>query len=258
VTESPAVPAAPDTKTDSNEPPDATPAAAESGGSDSTVVAPDSFLFLKMKQRTQRKTKVITNNNRNSSVQEHPPQRQSQPVLSRVLRFVNTASVQVEFQVNSFDLICALGVIPITSSTAYAICKSVKLKRVQIWAAPKSDSDSAHKEAFVDWDTNTSFGCSKRVSDVSMSNAHPLYIDTKPPKEGVSSFWSYGNPVVNLATVSVPTAAVVDVTVNFTMADRSMLLQTISLFFTVGQISYAKLDQSGTAALMPVGLQNQP
>ena len=41
VTEAPAVPAAPDTKTDSNEPPDATPAAAESGGSDSTVVAPN-------------------------------------------------------------------------------------------------------------------------------------------------------------------------------------------------------------------------
>jgi hypothetical protein len=89
VTESPAVPAAPDTKTDSNEPPDATPAAAESGGSDSTVVAPESN---STEQQTNNTSVVASDSNGPAPSPSPPPPSLATVVVKPVTHAIATVA----------------------------------------------------------------------------------------------------------------------------------------------------------------------
>jgi len=89
VTEAPAVPAAPDTKTDSNEPPDATPAAAESGGSDSTVVAPESN---STEQQTNSTSVVASDSNGPAPSPSPPPPSLATVVVKPVTHAIATVA----------------------------------------------------------------------------------------------------------------------------------------------------------------------
>jgi hypothetical protein len=80
-------PVAPDTKTDSNAPPNATPAAPESGGSDSTVVAPESN---STKQKTNNTDLVASHANGPAPSPSPPPPSLSTVVIVPVTHAVGT------------------------------------------------------------------------------------------------------------------------------------------------------------------------
>jgi hypothetical protein len=183
------------------------------------------------------------------------PQIALQPVYSRILRFVNTADVAITRDFISDDMFGAIGQMAVTTSAAHSIAGSFRVKRIQIWASPKSDSDGAWQEAYVDWVNNTSFGSHKRFGDVSISNAKPLHVNTTPPKESVCNLWIQKTGIY-YATMRLPPGAVIDVHVNYTMLDQDKVgvLSTIALFYTVGEMFYGKLDQTGGASLIQVSM----
>lgn len=183
------------------------------------------------------------------------PQLQLQPIFQRTLRFVCASSGQHNAPLNSADLLCALGMIASDSNTGHALARTVKVKKIQIWAVPKSDSDGAWQEAYIDWHNSTSFASGFKVGDVSISNARPLHVSSRPPKESVCNFWMQGDSI-QYVTVSVPAGAIIDITVNFTMADEATVSQNILAYFTVGEMRYGKLDQTSGAQLIPVGLDH--
>jgi len=183
------------------------------------------------------------------------PQLQLQPVFQRTLRFVNASGTQLQAILNSADLLCCLGMIASDSNNGHALARTVKVKKIQIWGVPKSDSDGAWQEAYIDWHNSTSFASGFKVGDVSVSNARPLHVHSKPPKDSVCNFWMQGE-TIQYASISMPTGGIIDITVNFTMADQATVTQNVLAYFTVGEMRYGKLDQSTTASLIPVGLDH--
>jgi hypothetical protein len=144
----------------------------------------------------------------------------------------------------------------IDSGHGSAVVQSFKIRKIEIWGAPKSDSDGAWQQAYIDWTNSTSFGSSKRVGDVSISNAKPLHVKSAPPKESVCNFWVQKTGI-HYATISFPTGAVIDIHVSYVMADPNVSTPqlAIPLFFSPGQMKYGKLDQSTTATLVQQGLE---
>lgn len=183
------------------------------------------------------------------SVYRDPPQLQLSPTFHKTLRFVNTAGADVTTPLVSLDMLSALGSIATGTLTGKTICSAFKIKAIEIWATPKSDSDGAYQSAYLEWKNSTSFSKSTRVQDMSNSNARPLHIRSSPPPLSVCDLWIHG-PTVEYASLKVPTGAIIDVSVNFQIADSGEP-QTVSYAVagSVGEIRYARLDQSLTNVL---------
>lgn len=184
-----------------------------------------------------------------------PPQLDTQPTFNRRLRFVQTNSGQKVIPLTSVDMFNALGFLVDFSTTAYPMAYTFKIKSIEIWASPKSDSDNSWQHASIDWHNSTSFASGKKVSDVSISNARPLHVYSKPPKDSVCNFWIQ-NTGVQYVTLDVPTGAIVDVVVSYTMADSTTHENVlVGLVDNSPQIYYGYLDtQAGTNCLRPTDL----
>jgi len=184
-----------------------------------------------------------------------PPQMESSPTFSRRLRFQNQGPALTE-ALNALDLMNACGKYSYTSSglTTAAVAFNIKVKKIEIWAAPLSDSTGAFTTASIDWHSSSAFGSGKKVSDSSISNARPLHVVSKPPKDSICGFWMQ-DPTVQYCTVSIPPGGIIDVLVNYTMPDNAIHSSTNVSFLTVGNIYYGSLDYSIGDHLQPTDLK---
>jgi hypothetical protein len=185
-----------------------------------------------------------------------PPQIETSPTFSRVLRFQNQNSTAISTPLNALDLMNACGKYSYTSSglTIAAVAYNVKVKKIEIWAAPLSDSTGAFATASLDWHSSSAFGSGKKVSDISVSNARPLHLVSKPPRESICRFWMQ-DPTVQYVTITVPPGAVIDVHVNYTMPDNDIHSSTNVSFLTVGRVYYGSLDYTVGDHLQPTDLK---
>ena len=206
-----------------------------------------------MRQNSSTKVKARAkprqNPNRGSP---DPPQFQMQPTFHRRMRFVNEGSSDTSATVTSLDILGALGCISLGGTDGRTISSAFRVKKIEVWATPKSDSDGAWQSAYIEWKNSTSFSKSTRVMDASNSNARPLHISTSPPKLSVCDLWVHG-PTVELFSLKVPTGAIVDVIVDFLIADRNEPL-AVTFAFTnpPGLMIYGKLDQTSSAAIVQI------
>lgn len=212
-----------------------------------------------MNQNSSKKAKANgkpRQNHRNTGSGIDPPQFALQPVFNRRLRFVNAAASTIEEALKSIDMLSALGAIAMGDGNAYAICASFRLKSIEIWATPKSDSDGAWQSAYVEWHNSTSFAKSTKVADASNSNARPLHIFAKPPKDSVCNFWIQGDAVEYL-TIKVPTGAIIDFNVQFTMCDLTeSRLVLDSDVHPAGSVLYGSVDRSSLSQLVQIDRQS--
>jgi hypothetical protein len=180
---------------------------------------------------------------------------ESSPTFSRRLRFQNQGPALTE-ALNALDLMNACGKYSYTSSglTTAAVAFNIKVKKIEIWAAPLSDSTGAFTTASIDWHSSSAFGSGKKVSDSSISNARPLHVVSKPPKDSICGFWMQ-DPTVQYCTVSIPPGGIIDVLVNYTMPDNAIHSSTNVSFLTVGNIYYGSLDYSIGDHLQPTDLK---
>jgi hypothetical protein len=206
------------------------------------------------------KSKAKGRNPRQKSIGSlDPPQLDTQPTFFRKLRYIQIGDSQKEISLLSDDLFNALGYMTFTSDglSKSAIAYTVKVKKIEIWAAPKSDSDGAWQHASIDWHNSTSFASGKKVSDVSISNARPLHVVSKPPRDSVCNFWMQ-NGGIQYVTISVPVGAIVDIDVSYTMADNATHSSTGSTFHPPGYIFYDFLDNTTGGFLQPTDLKVDP
>jgi hypothetical protein len=148
--------------------------------------------------------------------------------------------------------LAALGVVSVTSTSGYCVAKAVKVKKIVIWGAPKSDDDTSYAEAFIDWHSSSGFSSGNKKSDISISNAKPCFVSSKPPVGSLCEFWNELTSV-QYCTIRVPVNGIVDVHVNWKQAEEGVVGPIVSIF-SVGFMYYGKLDFSTTALLAPVGL----
>lgn len=204
---------------------------------------------------TKAKAGAKPRQNSNKSGLRDPPQFAMQPTNHRRLRFLNAASSDLYTTIFSGDLIQTLGAISTGTSLgadAYTIASSARIKSVDIWAAPKSDSDGAWQSAYVEWKNSTSFSKSTRTEDISISNARPLHVHSKPPSLSVSDLWFHG-PDVELFTVKIPQGGILDLVVDYLLCDiNEPVLVSLSATEPAGKMVYDKLDKRSSAALIQV------
>lgn len=185
-----------------------------------------------------------------------PPQLDTQPVFSRRLRYVNTSGEQQISALRSGDLFNALGYVQ-EGLNIVPFAYTAKVKLIEIWATPKSDSDDSWQHASIDWHNSTSFASGKKVSDVSISNARPLHVISRPPRDSVCNFWMQA-PGIEYCTLDIPRGAIVDIVVNFTLADSVTHATSISQVGTNQNVYYGRLDYFTGGYLKPTDLAFVP
>jgi hypothetical protein len=206
---------------------------------------------MERKQRSNKsKKKTITTTREEDDI----PQIQLIPTYYKVLRFKNLntdPSADVTLLIG--DLLSALGTVSASSTTGYPFAKSVKVKRISIWGAPKSDSSGAFSEAFIDWHSSSGFSSGNKKSDISISNARPCFVTSTPPRGSLCEFWCELT-TVQYVTIRVPLGGIVDVHVDWKQAEAAV--SPITSIFSAGFVYYGKLDFSTNALLEPVGLES--
>lgn len=175
-----------------------------------------------------------------------------QPTNSRRMRFVSAHAGDLETVITSLDILGALGTMTLGGTNAVCISSSFRIKKVEIWASPKSDSDGAWQSAALEWKNSTSFSKSSKVQDASISNARPLHISTTPPPLSICNLWVHG-PSVELFTLKVPQGAIVDIILDYLLCDR-LECQPITLPTSAsnGEVWYLKLDCTSGNQLLQI------
>lgn len=201
------------------------------------------------KSKAMAKSKPRQNSNRGSF---DPPQMNMQPTFRRRMRFLNSADVTCQDVIKSIDVLGALGCLATATNIgteSFTIASAARIKSVEIWGAPKSDSTGAWCSAVVEWKNSTSFSKSTRVEDVSISNARPLHVFTKPPKNSVSDLWFHG-PAVELFHIKVPPGAIIDLVVEFLICDiKEPLSVTLPAIASEGDMIFTPLNLSSLNCL---------
>lgn len=148
---------------------------------------------------------------------EDIPQISAQPVFKRRLRFRNSNAGEVLTTLRSDELFNSCGMIA-EGFSRYPIAFAVKVRRITIWGAPKSDTSGAFSQIDVDWHNSTSFASGKKYTDCSISNAHPAYLTCKPPPNSVCNLWMQSTGI-QYCEIRVPEGAIIDLDVSYTLAD---------------------------------------
>lgn len=193
-----------------------------------------------MKAKSSVKSKA---NGRGRGLGLDPPQMNMQPTNHRKLRFVNQATSDIHEVIFSGQVLASLGAISTSTTEGFCICSSFKIKKIDIWATPKSDSDGAWQSAFIEWKNSTSFSKSTREQDISNSNARPLHLSSSPPKFSVCDFWVHG-PAVELFNLKVPTGAIIDISLDYTIADWNEPIEVPLIAPDVGRMVFVPLSAS--------------
>lgn len=216
-------------------------------GSPFELLAQHSTRAVLMNHNSSTKAKARAKPRQNPNLRVvDPPSFAMQPTNHRRMRFISTSDGDLNVVIFSVDILAALGAMSMGGTDARTICSSFRIKRIDIWGSPKSDSDGAWQSAVVEWKNSTSFSKSSKVQDASNSNARPLHISTKPPPLSVCDLWVHG-PLVELFHMKVPTGAIIDITVDYLLCDRGEpLLISLPSSATTGELQYCRLDFSSS------------
>ncbi len=183
----------------------------------------------------------------------NPPMFRSNLVFSHKFRF--EASAAFNGLITSTSILGACGGIGTVTNTTIALwTTSVKVRSVELWAAPAALGAGA--TVSINW-----FGANNspnlEVSDTSLSTAFNAHVISKPPPSSTASFWQRAAVSTNMFTLVVPTGAVVDLEVDMVMADQDVALATAApATAVVGTVYYLALDfvSLATHVLVPVSL----
>lgn len=182
----------------------------------------------------------------------HPPQFTPSFVLKKRLRFsAVAASTTTLTPQNLGDLWCVAA----TTTSAYQIAQSVRLKKIEIWGPMASDLVPV--TVSVDWTGSTVpglFGKSNRVSDTSMGSTEPSYITTKPPAGSQIAQWLSASDTQNLCKLTYPLGAIIDIHYEFVARDDGAAVAVSGAVAgaTVGVNYVRSLDSVTATNLVPL------
>jgi len=154
------------------------------------------------------------------------------------LRFV-TSAAQLEQPVTYQNL---LDLILFTSSATapYDVFTSVKVRAVELWAAPLLGSAVTTTVRFVG-ETAGSIGNLKTVTDTSMG-IEPAHVKARPGANTLASMFQISSGAVAF-DLTCPTGTVVDVELSYkNLPGQAVAAQNVSVGATVGILAYRGLD----------------
>jgi hypothetical protein len=171
-----------------------------------------------------------------------PAQFNSAVRFKHKFRFISSAAAT--FTIQRGDLLALLAVTTLTT-TQTRIITGVKLNQVEMFAVSGGTAllPFAPSTVSVEWLSNN--GPTNEISD-SGNAFEPARVNTSPPRLSLASFWSIqnGNETENLLSMVVTAQTVVDIWVEFVLADGEApsLITTIASGVT-GQLYAGYLDR---------------
>jgi hypothetical protein len=135
-----------------------------------------------------------------------------------------------------------------------AVFKSVRLRRVRVWAPPASQG--AFGGITLAWTpiTGQSIAANGLVNDASPNPSAPAYIDCRPPGNSYASMWRDGTPAENLFQLSCSTASFIDLEVDCVINTTQATPATLSVSAgTAGIMYWPALDSDGSGLYLTYG-----
>jgi hypothetical protein len=190
----------------------------------------------------------------------NPPQLNANIEVTHKYRFISTAAFNGA--ITDALLLNAIGSMATIAAgtTSINIAQSVKLLRVEMWAPVSAQGSTT--TVSLEWPA-TGQNMAREVTDTSVSVSRVAHINTKPPKNSLSGFWStYAGAAVTLFNLVIPIATVLDVTVAFVLQDGTAPSQVVGNIVggTTGTLYFGFLDSltAAGAKLSPVALTPAP
>ncbi len=151
---------------------------------------------------------------KNSS--SHPPPFQPNLIVQRKFRFESSAALTSSpVTINDlFDLVCMAA----TTTSAYGVYNSVRLRSVEIWGPMASDLKPV--TVSVEF-LSLNLGTPRTLfSDTSMGSSICAHVRAKPPVKGASAMWLLkgGTSIFNL---TLPANSIVEVALDLVLQDGS-------------------------------------
>jgi hypothetical protein len=194
----------------------------------------------------------------------HPPAVNSNLTKTHKFRFLTSGNA-INDPVTGLDLLTVCGVIAASTSAAYAIQNSVRLKRLTFWgASPTYSSFGAPLPSRISvlWQNNASlnsaFNTELEKSDISTSTAYPAYLSMAPPRGSLAAQWL--SPISTSAPgtlfqLSCNVGSILELEIEMVQQDGTGLTLSIVNVATAGTVGYTRCDKfAGTNVFDPVAL----
>jgi len=134
----------------------------------------------------------------------------------------------------------------------YNLFSSARVRRLQIWSAASAGTAVTNTCKWNPVDIGVQDAvCVKTVSDTSISPTEPAYVDTSPPPLTHASYWHTADNSGYIMSLTVPSGAILDVTVEFTVAYGYTNTPVAVTNSSNGKKYWQPLDGSGDI-LLPV------
>lgn len=193
------------------------------------------------------------------SMRPNPPMLTVTPVLTRKFRLTATAAEDFTKVYNTASLIgIAGGICTVANNSVYAMFSSVRLRSIECWAAVPAQGQSATVGILMLGGGTTR---NMEYSDTSLSTSTLAHVRAVPSPQTINSFWNRiytGSTVIDLFSLSVPAAAVIDITLDLMTANQengALSYRHAPAACTISTIYYLPLDlQLGTHNILPITL----
>ncbi len=162
----------------------------------------------------------------------------------------NAAGTSTISTVSLGDLLCVAA----TTTSAYQIAKSVRIRRVEMWGPPASNLTPV--TVSLEWADGSAgtYGNSIKISDTSVGSTRVAHLNAKPPKSTQTSMWQSATSGNNLFTLIYPSGAIIDVHYSMTVQEDAGATAVTGAVAgaTVGQVYVRSLDSPSATILIPV------
>jgi hypothetical protein len=150
------------------------------------------------------------------SIREKPGQFKANVELNHAFRFYSTNGGLIAVTPTSIlgaaGTMCTVG-----NTTVVTYANSFRINRIRIWGGAQVPATTVPTTVAVDW-TGLGNSPSREVSDTTVSNAFPAFIDTSPPPNSLAAFWQTASSTT-IFTLKCPVQSVVEVHLTLILAD---------------------------------------
>jgi len=171
--------------------------------------------------------------------------------VDKVIRFKAATAMSAAAVATSdlLDLFC----VATGATTAYQLPTAVKLRRIEMWAPPASDSSSVVL-SIEDLTTASGVGGPSRIKeDVSMGSTRPSHVTWRPAPGSFQAMWGTNASDNGLVEITGPAGTVIDVHLSWILQDGEAP-QTVSGAVsgaTTGKVYIRSLNSSSSTTQIP-------
>lgn len=180
-----------------------------------------------------------------------PPQLTSSIQIDKTIRFKASAALSdASVNVNDLlDLICLAA----TTTSAYRLPRTVKLRRIEAWAPPASDGAAVTLSVEDVLSVGGISAPSRRAEDVTMGQSRPAHVVWAPKMDSTLSKW-LSNLSASALVLNGPSGTTFDVSFSYILQDGETPTAVVAAVAgaTVGALYIRSLNSSGSNNIPPV------